>query len=99
MEDRVFYGLIAMFGILAALNALVFWAVVCRKLYRAGLRFPTGLLPWRYFKEMATYKDICRSHGESLSHYYVIVLGVLFNFGLGVVLVMMWLYRWQNPAP
>src|ERR1700693_4381079 len=99
MQDRVFVGLTVMFGIATALNALVFWLIVCRKLYRAGSRFPTGLLPWRYFQDMARYKDICRSQSDSLSHYYIIMLAVWFNVALAAVLAMGWLYRLQNLTP
>src|SRR5438309_3797149 len=99
MQDRVFEGMIVIFGTVTVLNALAYWFVVCRKLYRAGARFPTGLLPWRYFQDMAMYKDICRSQSDSLSHYYIMILTVWFNFALGVVLAMMWLYGLENPAP
>lgn len=97
MQDRVLFGLTVLLGIGLAVNALVHWIVVCRRLYRAGARFPTGLLPWRLSTEMTQYKDLCRARGDSLSHYYIILLGLWFSFALGVVLGFVWLTRFQRP--
>jgi hypothetical protein len=97
MEDHVLLGLTRLLVAAFIVNVLVHWLVVCPRLYRAGSRFPTGFLPWRIFKEMAMYEDLCRARGDSLTSFYLIYLGLWFTFLLGVVVGFVWLARSQQP--
>lgn len=97
MEPRVFTGLLMIWVGTTLLSVVVHFAVVCRRLYRAGARPPVGLLPWRWLHDMHRYKEILRANSDSLSPYYIFILLALFNVVLGATLLVLHLQRLSNP--
>jgi len=67
------WGLGAAAAGLAALTLLLYWFVVCAVLYWHGARFPTGLMPWRYFRDLQDYKEIIAAKGKTSSLYYLML--------------------------
>jgi hypothetical protein len=87
-------------GLLAAgvtVNLLLYWAVICRVLYKFGARFPTGLAFWRIPNELKAFRDICATHGKSLAPYAGCLILFWFNFLLAVVLVLR--IVWERTQP
>ena len=99
MHDRVLTGLTVLFVATFILNLLVHWLIVCRALYKDGAHWPTGALPWRMHHELSRYRESQRAHSDSLSGYYIILLGRWFSLILGLMVGFMWLSRMENPAP
>jgi hypothetical protein len=99
MPDRLLHGLTVVFVGSFIANLLVHWIMVGRALHKAGAHWPTGLLPWRMHRELNRYREVLRAHGDSLSQYYIIVLGQWFSLILGLVVGFMWLWQMENPAP
>jgi hypothetical protein len=64
------WGLGAAAAGLAALTLLLYWFVICAVLYWHGARFPTGLMPWRYFRDLRDYKEIIAAKGKTSTLYY-----------------------------
>jgi len=52
---------------------LLYWFVVCPKLYRHGATFPTGLAFWRYFGDLHDYKEIVAAEAHKPTLYFVII--------------------------
>jgi hypothetical protein len=67
------------------LNLLLYWGVVCVKLYRGGAKFPTGLLPWRYFHDLHGYRQVLSAEGKTTNSYYLLLLMAWFMLLLGLV--------------
>ena len=84
--DPIVEGLIALFIVSVSTNLLLYWGIVCPALYRYGLQFPTGLLPWRYFHDLHGYRLILAAEGRSSNRYYIVLFLTWFNilFGLGL---------------
>ncbi len=83
----------------AALTLLLYWFVVCVVLYMHGARFPTGLMPWRYFRDLRDYKEIVASKGRTPTLYYLMLFLTWATCALVMVLaVTFWQYYSQtNP--
>jgi hypothetical protein len=69
-ENRDLIGLMILLGLSLLVNIGIHWVVVCRRLYRHGARFPTGLLFWRVFQELRLYRDLVTAKGRPLTYYY-----------------------------
>jgi hypothetical protein len=97
MQNHILIGLTVMLIGSTISTFLVHWLIVCPLLYKDGSPFPTGLLPWRMFRELNRYRDVLRARSESLSPYYIILLLRWFNLLLAVVVGLMWLTRYNSP--
>ena len=82
----VLQGLMLLWTVSAAANLLLYWGIVCPKLYRSGARFPTGLIPWRYFHDLHGYQLILAAEGRSSNRYYILLFLTWFNILLGISL-------------
>ena len=73
----------------AAVVLLLYWFIICVKLYRRGAGFPTGLIFWRFFDDLRAYKEIILSEGGTPTIYYTIIFfswaTVLLAGALGVI--------------
>ena len=78
------HGLIVLLIVSAAANLLFYWGVVCPALYRNGARFPTGLMPWRYFRDLHGYHLILAAEGKSSNRYYILLFLTWFSLLLGL---------------
>ncbi|MCX7887039.1 MAG: hypothetical protein N3B01_07285 [Verrucomicrobiae bacterium] len=88
------WGLGAATAGLAALTLLLYWFVVCVVLYLHGARFPTGFVPWRYFRDLLDYKEIVAAKGRVPTLYYVMLFLTWTTILLLLVLiVVLWEYR------
>ena len=98
MTDQwIIRGLAVATAGLAALTLLLYWFVVCVTLYWHGARFPTGLMPWRYFRDLRDYKEIRTAQGRAPTLYYIMLILSLTTFALVLVLAaMFWQYRSQT---
>jgi hypothetical protein len=92
MKNHQILGLVVLLGLLVVVNILVYWFVICRALYKHGAKFPTGFMFWRVFKDLRTYRDLCRAHCLSLSPYYCTFILSWFNLllALGTALRALW---------
>ena len=97
MTDRVLLGLTILWIISASLSVIIYFFIICPRLYRNGSRFPTGLLPWRLFTDMHRYKEICRANSDSLSPYYIYMLILWFTIIFGAVVGLIHLKKFSNP--
>jgi hypothetical protein len=97
MRSPTFIGLTIMLIGTTISTFLVHWFVVCPLLRKDGSRFPTGLLPWRMFRELSRYRDVLRARSSSLSPYYIILLLRWFNLLLAFVVGMWWLMQYNAP--
>jgi hypothetical protein len=75
---------------LFVLTLTLYWFVVCVKLYRYGARFPTGLKPWCYFRDLRAYKEILLSEDRPVTIYYVLLLLTWLLVALSLVLAVMY---------
>jgi len=79
---------------LAALTLFLYWFVVCAVLYWHGARFPTGLMPWRYFRDLQDYKEIIAGKGKTSTLYYLMLFLTWTTVAVLLVLaVAYWDYR------
>lgn len=85
-QNHDLLGLIILLGASLITNILLHWFVVCRRLYRKGARFPTGLLFWRVFPEMRKYRDLTCAAGRPLTFYYTGYILTWFTLLLAVAL-------------
>ena len=85
--EPVLEGLITLWIVFTAANLLLYWVVVCPVLYRSGARFPTGLMPWRYFHDLRGYQMILAAEGKSSNRYYILLFLTWFNILLGIGIV------------
>jgi hypothetical protein len=97
MQNHTLMGLTIMLIVATLSTFLVHWLVVTPLLYKDGSTFPTGLLPWRMFRELTRYRDVLRARSESLSPYYIILLLRWFNVLLAVAVGVMWLMQYNRP--
>jgi hypothetical protein len=92
---------LAAFGYVLAgsvfLTLLLYWGVICRKLYEYGARFPTGLMFWRCFHELRLYRDVCGPHDSTATVH----LTFLILFWFDAVLLVIWSVCafWQYTHP
>jgi hypothetical protein len=95
-DNRELIGLLALLGVSMVASLLLHWLVICRRLYRHGARFPTGLLFWRVFRELRQYKDIVTAGGKSPTFYFYGFILAWFNLLLafGIALRILWI---QSP--
>jgi len=96
-ENRDVIGLLILFGISMLANLVIHWGFVCRRLYRHGARLPAGLLFWRVFQELRTYKNLTAAKGRPLTFYYLGYILTFFNLLLALALVLRLLYLQTNP--
>ena len=83
-EIQVLDGLKQLLLLAVALNLLLYWGVVCVKLYRHGARLPTGLLPWRYFHDLQGYRQVLAAEGKSSNGYFILLVLTWFTLLLAV---------------
>jgi len=67
-----------------AANVLIYFLVIVPKLYKAGGRFPVGLLPWRYFHDLRAYRLVLAALGKSSNGYFLILFLTWFNVMLAI---------------
>jgi hypothetical protein len=88
MYSRELIGLTLLLAVSVATQIALHCFRVCRKLYGHGAKFPTGLLFWRWFKELRRYRDLLAARGEDPSWYHIMFILTWFNlllaFGLSV---------------
>jgi hypothetical protein len=92
-QNRDLLGMIILLGVSLGANILLHWIVVCRRLYRHGARFPTGLFFWRVFPELRKYRDLTCAAARPLTFYYICFILAWFNllFAFGVAVRILWL--------
>ena len=92
-QNRDLLGLMILLGVSLGVNISLHWFVVCRRLYRHGARFPTGLLFWRMFPELRRYRDLTCAKAESLTYYYTGFILTWFTLLLALALAVriLWL--------
>ena len=88
MYSRQLIGVSLLLVASLAVQLGLHWFVVCRALYKHGAKFPTGLLVWRWFKELRGYRDVLAARGDDLAPYYIIFILTWFNLLLGFVVVV-----------
>ncbi len=92
IDPNLILGLAVIDGALLALIILLYWIVVCPSLYRHGARFPTGLMPWRFVRDVRDYKEIIVSNGDFPFYYYLI--WILAWALVGILFLLAW-FSWQ----
>jgi len=95
-DNRELIGLLVLLGVSMVTSLLLHWLVICRRLYRHGARFPTGLLFWRVFRELRQYKDLVTAGGKPPTFYFYGFILAWFNLLLafGIALRILWI---QSP--
>jgi hypothetical protein len=88
MYSRELIGLTLLLAVSVATQLGLHWCRVCRTLYKRGAKFPTGLMFWRWFKELRRYRDLLAARGEDLSPYYITVILIWFNLLLAFAVVV-----------
>ena len=87
MNDRwIIMGLAVAAAGLAAITLLLYWFVICITLYWHGARFPTGLMPWRYFRDLRDYREIRAAQGRSVTLYYMMLFLTWTTFAVVLML-------------
>jgi hypothetical protein len=86
------FGLICFLVLTIIANIALHWSVICRELYRGGARFPTGLLFWRVFAELRSYRQLQLARGRSLDIYYAAFILSWFNLLLAFGIALRVLY-------
>ena len=91
-DNRDVLGLIILWGASLIGNVLIHWLVICPRLYRHGARLPTGLLFWRVFQELRSYRNLTAANGRPLTFYYFSFILSWFNLLLifALVLRLLW---------
>jgi hypothetical protein len=97
MQGHGLLGLVILLGALVTINALIHWLVICRALYKRGVRFPTGLLFWRFFRALRIYGEICKARGRPLTMYYVAFILTWFNLLLAFGTAVRALWEQTHP--
>ena len=98
-ENRDVIGLMILLGVTGLANMLVHWFAVCPRLYRRGARFPTGLLFWRVFRELRTYRDFMVARSRPLTFYYLDFILSWFNLLLALAFALRLLWMQTHPGP
>lgn len=93
MNDQTILGLSVVAVGLLVIVILLYWFVVCPALYRYGARFPTGLLPWRFVRDVRDYKEIVVSNGDFPFYYHMIWI---LTWSLVVVLFILACVAWEH---
>jgi hypothetical protein len=97
MRDTTMVGLTVIFVVLALANVAAHWFFVCSALRKESDRRLTGARWWQFMRELNEYREILRSRSDSLSPYYIILLLRVFNVALGVIILLRWLWLFNNP--
>jgi hypothetical protein len=93
-QNRDLLGLVILLGVSLFTNILLHWTVVCPLLYRKGARLPTGLLFWRVFPELRTYRELTSAAGKPLTFFYTGFILTWFTLLLAFALAarVLWLH-------
>ena len=70
-----------------ATTLLVYWTAVCPELYRYGARFPTGLLLYRWKRDLRRYRHLLKAQARPLSWYYFLLVLTWFTLGIATVAI------------
>jgi hypothetical protein len=97
-QNRDVIGLMILLGTFLLVNVLLHWLVICPRLYRHGARLPTGLLFWRVFGELRSYKNLTAAKGRPLTFYYFGFILSWFNLLLAFVLALRLLWLQTHPG-
>jgi hypothetical protein len=97
-QNRDLLALMILLGVSLLTNILLHWMVVCRRLYRYGARFPTGLLFWRVFPELRRYRDLTCAKAKPLTFYYTGFILTWFTLLLALALAVRILYLQTHPV-
>lgn len=92
-EPNIILGFLVVAGALLAVIILLYWVIVCPALYRHGARFPTGLMPWRFLRDLRAYKTIIVSNGDFPFYYYLIWI---LTWTLVIVLFILGCVSWKH---
>lgn len=84
---------------LSAVTLLLYWFVVCVTLYWHGARFPTGLMPWRYFRDLRDYREIRAAKGHAPTLYYIMLILTWTTLALLLVLAAKYWQYYSQTAP
>lgn len=97
MRDTTLVALTVIFAGLAIANLAAHWFIVCALVRKEGPPRATAA-QWRHFmRELHEYREILRARSDSLSPYYILLLMRIFNVALGVVILLRWLWLFNNP--
>ncbi|HUK81768.1 MAG TPA: hypothetical protein VLZ12_03965 [Verrucomicrobiae bacterium] len=97
MYSHELIGLSLLLAVTVAIQLGLHWFQVCRALYKHGARFPTGLLFWRWFKELRHYRDLLAARGDGPSSYHVLFILAWFNLLLAFVVAVVALWQQTHP--
>jgi len=97
-DNRDVLGLMILLGSFLLANILLHWMIICPRLYRHGARMPTGLLFWRVFNELRTYKYLTAAKGRPLTFYHLGFILSWFNLLLAFALALRVLWAQTHPA-
>ncbi len=97
MRDTTLVALTVIFVVLAIANLGAHWFIVCALVKKEGQRRPADVQWWRFMRELNEYREILRARSDSLSPYYILLLMRLFNAALGVIILLRWLWLFNNP--
>jgi len=92
-QNRDLLGLTILLVVSLGANISLHWFVICRRLYRHGARFPTGLLFWRVFPELRKYRELTCASAKPLTYYYTGFILTWFTLLLALALAVriLWL--------
>ena len=77
---------------------ILHWIFICPRLYRHGARLPTGLLFWRVFSELRSYKNLTAAKGRPVTLYHLGFILSWFNLLLAIALALRLLWMQTHPA-
>ena len=97
-QNRDLLGLMILLVVSLVANISLHWFVVCRRLYRHGARFPTGLLFWRMFPELRKYRDLTCARAKPLTYYYTGFILTWFTLLLALALAVRILWLQSQPG-
>ncbi len=99
MNANLVLPLAGLLTFLVFLFLVLYWLVICPQLYRHGAKPPTGLMFWRFFRELKAYKDIQGMRGKTLTLYYLMPLLLWFNFFLLLIVLVRALWEKNHTFP
>jgi hypothetical protein len=97
MRDTTLVALSIIFIVLAIVNLAAHSFLVCALVRKEGPRRVPAIPWWQFMRQLNEYREILRARSDSLSPYYILLLMRLFNVALGVIILLRWLWLFNNP--
>lgn len=97
MENIPVSSLVFVFALSVTLTLLLYWLVVCRELYKAGAKFPTGLKLWQMFRDLRIYREVAAPHHPTAPVHFIFLILVWFDVAMLAFVTITAFFQYTHP--